>query len=168
MQGWAWGAPEKDEDQEHLGFGLAGTSVSCSCLVLVREAASESTRAWMREGSRCRPTVSLNLPSYGSKVQRMQRVQLLLRDEAFLWMLLCLAGPVDLRRAAAQGSPGVADESGGLSMVTDKLDTPRCRLKVQGTISRRAGRPERQAGPARPAGHNKQLSVTSRSQNSTA
>lgn len=55
--------------------------------------------------------MSLNLPSYGFKVQR---VHLLLRDEAFLRMLLCLAGPVDLRRAA-QGSPGVADESGGLS-----------------------------------------------------
>lgn len=41
-------------------------------------------------------------------------MQLLLRDEAFLRMPLCLAGPVELRRAA-QGSPGVADESGGLS-----------------------------------------------------
>lgn len=49
--------------------------------------------------------MSLNLPSYGFKMQRVQRVQLLLRDEAFLRMPFCLAGPVELRRAV-QGSPG--------------------------------------------------------------
>lgn len=49
---------------------------------------------WTREGSRSRPTASLGFSSYGFKVQREQ---LLVRDEAFLWMPVCLAGAVDLR-----------------------------------------------------------------------
>lgn len=66
---------------------------------------------WTREGSRNRPTVSLDFSSYGFRVQR---VQLLVRNEAFLWMPVCLAGPVDLRRVA-QVSLGVTGCFGGLS-----------------------------------------------------
>lgn len=55
--------------------------------------------------------MSLGFLSYAFKVQR---VQFLVRNEALLWMPVCLAGLVDLRRAI-QVSPGVADGFGGLS-----------------------------------------------------